>query len=71
MADKKLMTDVEVWDALQAARDALGTATGETVRGATALKTAREALTLIQMGHLASMDKDTDRNEAIKARGDS
>ena len=46
---------------------ALGRQDGATVRGDTALKAARRAIVLLQMGHLAAQDRDSDVNPSIKA----
>ena len=69
MADKLL--DDQVYERLHAAYLALGREEGETVRGDTALKAARRALTLLQMGHLAAQDSADDKNQAIKAQDDA
>jgi hypothetical protein len=68
MAEDKKLNDIEVWDRLNAALDELRGAEGQTIRGETALRTARDTLSLIQMGHLSSMDSGDDRNAAIKSR---
>ncbi len=71
MADDKPLNDVEVWDALHEAIQTLEGRTGETVRGETALRTARETLKMIQMGHLAAMDSGNDNNVAIRDPGET
>ena len=53
MADK--LSDDQVYERLHAAYLALGREEGETVRGDTALKAARRAIMLLQMGHLAAL----------------
>ncbi|WP_457299167.1 hypothetical protein [Phyllobacterium sp. P5_D12] len=68
MADK--LNDEQAYDRLYAALLALGGEEGQTVRGDTSLKAARQALVLLQMGLLKAMDDDSDRNVAIKAPGD-
>ena len=68
MADK--LNDEQTYDRLYAALLALGGEEGQTVRGDTSLKAARQALVLLQMGLLKAMDDDSDRNVAIKAPGD-
>lgn len=74
MADK--LSDDQVYERLHAAYLALGredgeTVRGETVRGDTALKAARRALVLLQMGHLAAQDSGSDENRSIKAPDDA
>ncbi|MDX1006752.1 hypothetical protein GOE08_07615 [Sinorhizobium medicae] len=69
MADK--LSDDQVYERLHAAYLALGREEGETVRGDTALKAARRALTLLQMGHVAAQDSAGDKNHAIKAQDDA
>lgn len=50
------LSDIDVYQRLIDASDALGEDTGETVRGDTALKAARRALTLLQMALVKAMD---------------
>lgn len=69
MADK--LSDDQVYERLHAAYLALGREEGETVRGDTALKAARRAIMLLQMGHLAAQDSGGDKNQAIKAQDDA
>ena len=69
MADK--LSDDQVYERLHAAYLALGREKGETVRGDTALKAARRAIMLLQMGHLAAQDAGTDKNQAVKAQDDA
>jgi hypothetical protein len=69
MADK--LSDDQVYERLHAAYLALGREDGETVRGDTALKAARRAILLLQMGHLAAQDSGSDENRAIKAPDDA
>lgn len=64
MADK--LTDEQVYERLHAALLVIGFGEGVTVRGDTAIKAARRALVLLQMGHLSAMDSGSDRNVAIK-----
>lgn len=64
MADK--LTDDKAYERLHTALLALGREEGETVRGDTSLKAARQALFLLQMGLLKAMDGDSDKNVAIK-----
>ena len=64
MAEK--LSDDQVYERLHAALLALGREDGATVRGDTALKAARRAIVLLQMGHLAAHDRDSDVNPSIK-----
>lgn len=54
MSDK--LDDDQVFDRLHAAILALGKEDGETVRGDTAIKSARRMLLLLQMGIIASQE---------------
>ena len=58
MADDKPLNDIETWDRLNAALDALGTAPGHTQVANTALIAARRSLVLLQMGVLKSAEAD-------------
>lgn len=58
MADDKPLNDLETWDRLNAALDALGTAPGHTKAADTALGAARRALILLQMGVLKAAETD-------------
>lgn len=71
MADEKTLSDVEVWDALHDAILTLEGKAGATTRGDTAIRTARETLKLIQMGHLSAMDSGDDRNKAIRDQAET
>lgn len=64
MTDQKPLTDIEVWDAIHECIHALEGKSGETRRGETALRTACETLKLIQMGHLADMDRENERRSS-------
>jgi hypothetical protein len=66
----KKLTDIEAYDVLHAAILALGSGEGETVRADTALKAARRALFLIQIGLLKASDESTDTLSTIKAQGE-
>ena len=68
MAEK--LSDDQVYERLHAALLALGREDGATVRGDTALKAARRAIVLLQMGHLAAQDRDSDVNISIKAQNE-
>lgn len=65
MSSDKPLSDNQVHDALYAAEQALGTAPGATVRGNTAIVTARNALRMLQIGLVAAMDKNADRIEGV------
>ncbi|MBB3234440.1 hypothetical protein [Phyllobacterium endophyticum] len=65
MADK--LNDEQAYDRLHSALLALGKEEGQTVRGDTSLKAARQALALLQLGLLKAMDDASDKNVAIKA----
>ncbi len=54
----KKLNDTEVWDALHAALEALGENDGATMAGGTAMRSARRALILLQMGVLKSAEAD-------------
>jgi len=60
------LSDDEVYEALHRALLALGTAGGATIRADTALKTARKALTILEMGLLKAMEEGKDEVEGIK-----
>lgn len=68
MADK--LSDDQAYERLHAALLALGGEEGQTVRGDTSLKAARQSLALLQMGLLKAMDDDSDRNIAVKVPSD-
>lgn len=55
---EKPLSDGEAYQRLINASDALGEAAGETVHADTALKAARRALTMIQMGLVKAVDDD-------------
>lgn len=59
------LSDEGVSDRLYAALDALGEEQGETVRGATTLDAARQALTFLNLGLLAAGNDDADANPVI------
>lgn len=52
------LSDTEVYQRLIDASDALGAKEAKSVRGNTALKAARRALTLIQMGLLKAIETE-------------
>jgi hypothetical protein len=56
MTDRKL-SDNQVHDRLVAAAEALAGPEAETLRGQTALDTARKAMVLLQLGLVAAMEK--------------
>lgn len=55
------MPDREVYDRLHSALLAMGDADGATVHGDTAIKAARRAVTMLQVGVLTVMDKSKDQ----------
>ncbi|RAI34529.1 hypothetical protein [Rhodoplanes serenus] len=63
MPDRPALSDNEVHDRLVAACDVLGDRSGATTRGDTALKAARKALRLFQLGLVMAMEQaePTDR----------
>lgn len=60
MADDKPLNDNQVHERLHAALLQLGSAPGKTMHGNTALKSARHALLLLQMGVVAASDVAND-----------
>jgi hypothetical protein len=68
MADK--LSDDQAYERLHTALLALGKEEGQTVRGDTSLKAAKQALALLQMGLLKAMDESIDKNVAIKDPSD-
>lgn len=61
MADRdQPLSDNQIGDRLHAALEALGREDAETVRGKTALKAARQALGLLQVGLLVAAEEDSD-----------
>lgn len=66
MSEKPPLSDDEVYERIHAALLALGRDGGATVRGDTSLKAARKALTMLQLGLLAAMEKSIDSNAAIR-----
>jgi hypothetical protein len=67
MSERPPLTDDEAYERIHAALLALGREKGATVRADTSLKAARKALTLLQLGLLAAMEKGSDANAAVKA----
>ena len=65
MTGPKLTND-EVYQRLHEAGLALGNAEGETVLGDTALRTARQAIVMLQMGMVKAEEAGRDTNPAIK-----
>lgn len=55
--ESRPISDNEAHDRLGAALNALGTGTGETVAGHSALKTARRALSLISLGLIKASEQ--------------
>jgi hypothetical protein len=66
MSEKPALSDDEVYERIHAALLALGRDSAATVRGDTSLKAARKALTMLQLGLLAAIEKNIDTNAAIK-----
>ena len=64
MADDKPLTDNQVHDRLIAAMETLGSASGETVHGDTAIKAARRSLVLMQLAVLTAQAKAEDSAES-------
>lgn len=62
----KSLTDNEAYDALIAARKALGDAPGETVYSDTALKAARKALSGLALALLEAGNKAADERDKLK-----
>lgn len=60
MADDQPLSDNQVHDRLNAASEALGDAQGATVRGQTALETARKVLWNLQLAVLLGGERSTD-----------
>lgn len=60
MGDDQKLNDIQVHDLLGDALQVLGDKEAATVRGDTALKTARRTLWLIQIGLLAAAEQDKD-----------
>lgn len=65
MRDDKPLSDNEAHDRLVAAREALGNASGSSVRADTALRAARRALNVLQVGLVAAAEAEADRIEAV------
>jgi len=65
MSEKPPLSDEDVYERLHAAWLALGREPGETNRGDTSIKTARQALVSLQLGLLASMDSGDKDNGVI------
>lgn len=61
----KNLSDNEAHDRLHAAVEALGVGQCETVRGNTALRAARKALTLLQWGLVKAMETNSDHVEGV------
>lgn len=61
MRDEKPLSDNEAHDRLVAAREALGNASGATVRADTALRAARRALNILQVGLVAAAEANEDQ----------
>ena len=57
MADDQPLTDNQVHDRLHAAMEAIGSNSGKTVHGDTALKSARKALLMLQLGVVTAQAK--------------
>ena len=58
---KSVLTDNDVHARLCGARDLLGQELGKTVRGQTALSTARRALVLLQIALVSAMETGDDQ----------
>lgn len=65
MSEKPPLTDDEVYERLHAAWLALGREDGQTNRGDTSVKAARQALVTLQLGLLAAMDQSDEQNRVI------
>lgn len=66
MADDEPLSDNQAGDRLHAALEALGDAPGATVRADTALKAARRALSLFQLGLLMASEKGDDTLPGVR-----
>lgn len=66
MADRDPLSDIEAYDRIHAASQALGTAPGATTRADTAMKAARRALHIVMFGLLKASDGETDRVEGVR-----
>jgi len=64
------LTDEQVHERVYLAMLSLGKEEGETVRGNTTLEAARRALMLLQLGLVNAMEKNEDKNIAIKDRSE-
>ncbi|MFG1330200.1 hypothetical protein V5F41_02990 [Xanthobacter autotrophicus] len=60
------LTDIEVHERLCAAAEAIGDASGVTIRGNTALETARRALVMLQLALVQAMEDRTDKLTGVK-----
>ena len=54
------LADNQIGDRLHAALEAIGTDEGETIRGNTALVTARQTLSLLEQGLLIAAERNSD-----------
>ncbi len=64
------LSDVEIYDRMHAALEALGHEKGETGHGDTAIKAARRALALLQAGHLMKMEGVEEASPPIRTTPD-
>lgn len=64
------LTDDEVFDRLHAALMAIGEDTGESVRGDSALRVARRALTALQMALLMAQEAEADDLGCVVSPGE-
>lgn len=66
MADDKPLNDNQVHDRLHAAMEIIGRASGETVHGDTALKTARRSLLLLQFAVVTAQANGAADNDNVR-----
>lgn len=59
------LSDNEIGDRLHAAKEVIGDAAGQTVRGQTALDAARQALSLLSLGLLYAAETKSDVVETV------
>jgi hypothetical protein len=59
------LSDNQIGDRLHAAREAMGTEEGETVRGTTALVAARQTLALLEQGLLIAAERNSDHLSTV------
>lgn len=64
----KPLTDIEVHERLTAARELMGDAAGETVRGQTALKAARQVLSGLGLALLLAGEQQSDKLDGVRGQ---